>query len=467
MDRESLIKLTPQLLRVIQPTPVALAIIYLLYKRVTEDKVLIPRSIGNRKDPKQSNWWQTYWVDPTERFIHGTDYQLKRFRHRFRISKPSLIKLVDYCHQWMPDIGKPDCIGREGAPIELLIMGSLAILGRVASFEVLEDVTFISSSTHRRFFEKFCETCSQKLFNLYVIPPQNAEQLLEASLPFANCGLPGAFCSIDGVRVRMWNCAYNLKHNNVGKEGYPCRVFQASVGSNGKFYSCTKGFNGNQNDMAVTNEDRFIDKIRTDDLFTGFKWKYVDRNRQIHEEQGAWALVDGGYPNLKVLQCPPGLPKSEEEFLFRRVIESLRKDIERAFGVLKQRFLMLKTGFTTQSFQVMDDIFLTCVALHNFVLTEEHTFVIDSVDLVEELGEKFTFRIKADKEQLARDINLDDDGKKKRKTIKNNKAAQKDDDFLSLRKTIVNHFWMKYNDKACQWPVRKRVKFNYGDAQLT
>ena len=73
----------------------------------------------------------------------GTAYQLKRFRHRFRLSKPALVKLVALVREWLPFVGEPDCTRRSGAPIELLVMGSLAILGRVVTFEILEDVTFI------------------------------------------------------------------------------------------------------------------------------------------------------------------------------------------------------------------------------------------------------------------------------------------------------------------------------------
>jgi hypothetical protein len=47
------------------------------------------------------------------------------------------------------------------------------------------------------------------------------------------------------------------------------------------------------------------------------------------------------------------------------MLESLRKDIECLFGHLKQEFAILKYGSRFNSLELMDDIFITCCAIHN------------------------------------------------------------------------------------------------------
>ena len=46
----------------------------------------------------------------------------------------------------------------------------------------------------------------------------------------------------------------------------------------------------------------------------------------------------------------------------------MRKDVECAFGILKGRWRILKTGIRLHSIASADKIWLTCCALHNMLL---------------------------------------------------------------------------------------------------
>jgi hypothetical protein len=50
------------------------------------------------------------------------------------------------------------------------------------------------------------------------------------------------------------------------------------------------------------------------------------------------------------------------------VCESLRKDVECTFGILKGRWRILKTGIRLQGMETCNNIWLTCCALHNWLL---------------------------------------------------------------------------------------------------
>lgn len=56
--------------------------------------------------------------------------------------------------------------------------------------------------------------------------------------------------------------------------------------------------------------------------------------------------------------------------VFSQWQESSRKDVERAFGVLKCTFQIIRNGLYAQNFKRLMDIVITCVILHN-MRTEE------------------------------------------------------------------------------------------------
>ena len=66
----------------------------------------------------------------------------------------------------------------------------------------------------------------------------------------------------------------------------------------------------------------------------------------------------------------PPLKKSNmrSEIRFPEWLESLRKDVECAFGILKGRWRILKYGIRFHSVENCDRTWLTCCALHNMLL---------------------------------------------------------------------------------------------------
>lgn len=84
--------------------------------------------------------------------------------------------------------------------------------------------------------------------------------------------------------------------------------------------------------------------------------------------RGLYLISDGGYFKCRFLQAPDPYSIDAEELEFSDHIESTRKDIEHIFGMLKNRFRILKNDVL---FHNMDDIvtcFKACCCLHNMIL---------------------------------------------------------------------------------------------------
>jgi hypothetical protein len=63
-------------------------------------------------------------------------------------------------------------------------------------------------------------------------------------------------------------------------------------------------------------------------------------------------------------------PATAKEAKFTKLQESLRKDIERAFGVLQVRWAILVTASRLWTVPKMRDIMLCCIVLHNMMVEE-------------------------------------------------------------------------------------------------
>ncbi|RWR86475.1 putative nuclease HARBI1 [Cinnamomum micranthum f. kanehirae] len=105
-------------------------------------------------------------------------------------------------------------------------------------------------------------------------------------------------------------------------------------------------------------------------------------NRQVQERfqnSGKYYLVDAGYGNTPNYIAPyRGVRYHLREFargsigsqdakeLFNLHHSSLRNAIERVFGVIKNRFPILKNT-SSHSFNMVTDVIIVCCTLHNFI----------------------------------------------------------------------------------------------------
>ena len=78
--------------------------------------------------------------------------------------------------------------------------------------------------------------------------------------------------------------------------------------------------------------------------------------------------MDGGYLNWSSTVPPVKNAVAFVQERWSKWAESMRKDVECTFGILKGRWRILKTGIRLQSLNAADDIWFTCCALHNMLL---------------------------------------------------------------------------------------------------
>ena len=90
-----------------------------------------------------------------------------------------------------------------------------------------------------------------------------------------------------------------------------------------------------------------------------------------HEYTKGYYLADGIYPPWCTFVKSIKDPKTRKHFEFARVQEAARKDIERAFGVLQSRFVIVRGSAHFWDKRTLKNIITCCVILHNMILEDE------------------------------------------------------------------------------------------------
>jgi len=84
--------------------------------------------------------------------------------------------------------------------------------------------------------------------------------------------------------------------------------------------------------------------------------------------QGVWIAVDGGYQKVACFIDPMHNRYGFPEVVFSKWLESVRIDVECAFGILKIRFRFLRGFVVYHDANTIENAFKTAAMLHNMLL---------------------------------------------------------------------------------------------------
>ncbi|XP_074327018.1 uncharacterized protein LOC141664959 [Apium graveolens] len=90
-----------------------------------------------------------------------------------------------------------------------------------------------------------------------------------------------------------------------------------------------------------------------------------------HEYNMGYYLADGIYPSWPTFVKTIPKPQGNKKKYFACAQESVRKDVERAFGVLQSRFAMIRGPSRFWDVETMKYIMTACIILHNMIIEDE------------------------------------------------------------------------------------------------
>lgn len=341
---------------------------------------VLPNGDRVRRLPSEMPWYEEYILHPRP----GVKQWEKMFRNRFRMSYASFLKHCEEVKnhplffQWSDAV---DCTGKHSTPIELLLLGILRYLGRGWTIDDVEEQTSISKTTLFRFLGVYLRFGSTHLYHKHVNLPKTQEQLDDAGNEFAAAGFHGAFGSMDATHIGMGKCENKLRnHHSSFKETKPARTYNATCNHRRRILSTTLGHPGRWNDKTLVLFDPLARMLSYDDQDGGL---FGNNQFELYElgddgvtvfkrsYRGSWILCDNGYLRRASMIPPSKTYSTIAEKNFSKWLESMRKDIECTFGILKGRWRILKCGTEIHGHKRTDQVWLTCCALHNFLLVED------------------------------------------------------------------------------------------------
>jgi hypothetical protein len=99
-----------------------------------------------------------------------------------------------------------------------------------------------------------------------------------------------------------------------------------------------------------------------------------------HYNKGYY-LEDGIYPTWPIFVKTISSPKLPKEAWFAKEQEAARMDAERAFGILQQRFAVVRFPTMTWSHDHMWEVINCCVIVHNIIIENESIHPVPEVEL--------------------------------------------------------------------------------------
>jgi hypothetical protein len=314
---------------------------------------------------RSDDFWQTQWGQLISHpDVHNIRTRIaKRFRRRFRLPYPLFVHLVNICKSH--NIFNMTYESR--IPIEAKVLACLRILGRDHSADDINDSTgMIGESTANYIFHQFVEGITKYVYPNFVQVP-TGELLQKVLSTYSRLGLPGCVGSMDCTRVRWFRCKKAEKWHATGKEGCPTLVFQVVVDHSRRILYCSNFFLGSNNDITICNNDNFSLKV-LNGLFENVKYELYNAFGDKYNCLGGYIIVDGGYVDSIAFVDPDKFRMTREAVLWSEWVESVRKDVECVFGILKSRFRFFRNPISYRDPLMIEQAFKTACCLHNMIL---------------------------------------------------------------------------------------------------
>ena len=256
---------------------------------------------------------------------------------------------------------------------EISVMSALFTLGNGALFRSLQAQTNISISECRKFFLRFIDAMVD-MKDDFIYLPRNVGEMNRLERDYREVGLPGACGSVDVVHIK-WGCCPTGDINRAkGKEGYPTFAYQCITNFNRQIIGIYGPTFGSHNDKDIVKTDPNVKKVGQGFMSRCY-WQYYDEDGTVRTSKGMFLFYDNGYLTWLTTICPHAhFDSTTMEVFFSTNLESVRKDVECTFGILKKCWRVFNNEILFCDIDVCDKVFTTCCCLHNFLLNlmEKH-----------------------------------------------------------------------------------------------
>ena len=355
------------------------------------------------QDRESSVFWSKY-IAPTLNVEPGAYVALRDdgsregmiFRRRFRVPYSLfefIVEDVKRVHN-IPDL-RISAAGVPGVDVRLLVLGSLRVNASGCTFDLIEELTNVAEETIRTFYHDKFSTWGDLVSGEYIKMPGDEASYRRVERMYSERGLPGCAASVDCVHILWDRCPASLRSLCAnGKEKGPTLVFEVAGNHRRRIMHVSQFFWGTVNDKNISRVDNLFRLFREPGQFlSDCVWEWREQGTgTLHQERGAYMISDGGYNAWRCLVSPyKHQLEGTDEYRWSKRVESVRKDVECIFGVMKKRFLILKHPVRFHDAQQVERVFVTCAVIHNLLMDYDGLDDIneDDVDISYNILDRF------------------------------------------------------------------------------
>ena len=339
-----------------------------------------PEPVRREGTPK-IDYWETKWgkmfLDPNVG-KPGTK-AAKNFRRRWRLPKVVMDHIIERCREVnLFDISHPHLVR---VPLEFKVLMAIRVLARGNCADDIAELSDGHESTVNSVFKYFVRKFVYYFYDEYVKIPTGAD--LEKTMDaYKEVGSPGAMGSMNATHLGWDKCPEALKHLCTGKEKFPTLAFNCVVDHFRQIHYCSEAYLGATNDHQISGDDKYPVALSRGD-YENVEFELYKEDGSLVKCRGGYLICDGGMPKDACFIDPQHHHSSRPAVLFSEWLESIRKDVECTFGILKQRWRFLRNKIQYHEMDVITAAMRCCCILHNMLLVFDgifkHTVKINEV----------------------------------------------------------------------------------------
>ncbi|XP_024004777.1 uncharacterized protein LOC112081941 [Eutrema salsugineum] len=298
-------------------------------------------------------------------FCEGATYPPHIFRRRFRMTKDLFLRIVGRLSNEVPYFQqRRNAHGRFGLSALQKCTAAIRMMAYGCAADAVDEYLRLGASTALLCLENFTDGIIQLFGDEYLRRPTSDD--LQRLLDNGEArGFPGMIGSIDCMHWEWKNCPTAWKGQYTRGSGKPTIVLEAVASQDLWIWHAFFGPPGTLNDINVLERSPVFD-----DILQGRAPK-VQYWVNGHKYNLAYYLTDGIYPKWATFVQSVSLPQDPKSQCFATCQESVRKDVERAFGVLQARFAIIRNPALFWDKVKIGKIMRASIILHNMIVENE------------------------------------------------------------------------------------------------
>jgi hypothetical protein len=288
------------------------------------------------------------------------------FRRRFRMRKPVFLRLLDGCLSSNPLYfeQRADACHVMGLSPFQKVTAALRMMAYGGSADSLDETMRMGEQTILDSLKHFCRAVINEFGDEYLRSPTelDTKRILQTN---SKRGFPGMLGSLDCSHWRWKNCPKAWAGQYKGKEKTTTVVAEVVSTYDLWIWHLFFGMPGSNNDINILDRSPLFRNMLKG---TSPAVRFVVNDK---EYDMCYYLCDGIYPNFATLMKAIVSPQGRKRSNYTKVHESIRKDVERAFGVLQARWQIIDKPCKLWGPECLTEIFTAAVIMHNMIVEDE------------------------------------------------------------------------------------------------